>query len=130
MNRARDRKGRQVLFSIILAGVLVSGLFGKPEKVQADAFTVNSLGDTGAGSVTAKLIPRQKIDSGPAGSLEQKTIVNVYSARRNSLYEKAQNKPSRFNIINRRFHTCNQCASRSDYESDDARAGTIPAAQK
>ncbi len=52
MKRVKVKKSRRVLFVLILSGVMLSGLFGKFEKVEAVGFIVNSLGDTGAGSGT------------------------------------------------------------------------------
>jgi hypothetical protein len=52
MKPLSNSKGRQILFALLVALAFVSVLFGKLEKVQAAAFTVNSLGDTGAGSGT------------------------------------------------------------------------------
>lgn len=52
MNPVRHNKGRQVLVALLVASAFVSVLFGRIEKIHAAAFTVNSLGDTGAGSGT------------------------------------------------------------------------------
>ncbi|MGA9772499.1 MAG: C25 family cysteine peptidase [Blastocatellia bacterium] len=44
------RNSRRILVALLVAAAFVSVLFGRLERVQAAAFTVNSLGDTGAGS--------------------------------------------------------------------------------
>ena len=58
--------------------------------------------------------------------LGRRAIVKLYSARRNPIYEKA---PGKTDNISHCFHLCNQRAFGSNYDSDNARIGPVPAAQ-